>query len=275
MKYSSYIQENNMPGMDCGFNDTDGYYMSDMHWHPYYEVLVIRTVGNYTISNSGSEYSGTGPAVFIQRPYTPHRLCAAPDERYERYIINIDRSSLKGFPDVANELSLYENACLFMVIPTESELRGLCAICENILDASKRRDRVDSVLFKIMLLHHISMLSDSGHNVTGRKRLSYIQDVLQYVSENLSERITLGSVCERFGVGRTKFSEDFTAATGVAFKKYLTDLRQIHARELIADGSSVINASLEAGYTSEAHFIKIFREYWGMTPGEFRSSLKN
>ena len=61
----------------------------------------------------------------------------------------------------------------------------------------------------------------------------------------------------------------------MAFKKYLTDLRQIHARELIADGSSVINASLEAGYTSEAHFIKIFREYWGMTPGEFRSSLKN
>ena len=63
--------------------------------------------------------------------------------------------------------------------------------------------------------------------------------------------------------------------TGRCCPKYLTDLRQTRARELMETGSSIINASLETGYSSEAHFIKAFREYWGMTPGEFRSSLKN
>ena len=275
MKYNSCVKENNLPGIECGFNVTNGYYMSELHWHPYYEVLVIRKSGSYTISNSGSEYSGCGPSIFIQRPYSPHRMCADMNEPYERYIINIDRASLSGFSGFFDELAIHDNSCLFMVIPTEEELDGICGICDRIIEAVKNGDRVDSTLFKVMLLHHISMLSDCGHSVTGKKRFSYIQDVLQYISENLSDKVTLEAICERFDVGRTKFAEDFSEATGVGFKKYLTDLRQTRARELIESGSSIINASLETGYSSEAHFIKAFRDYWGMTPGEFRSSLKN
>ena len=42
------------------------------------------------------------------------------------------------------------------------------------------------------------------------------------------------------------------------------------ARDLLESGSSIINAALETGYSSEAHFIKAFRGYYGMTPGTLR-----
>ena len=87
--------------------------------------------------------------------------------------------------------------------------------------------------------------------------------------------ITLGSLSEQYEISKSKLNLDFRTATGTTFKQYITNLRMTKARELLASGSSIINASLETGYSSEAHFIKAFREYWGMTPGEFRSSLKN
>ena len=42
------------------------------------------------------------------------------------------------------------------------------------------------------------------------------------------------------------------------------------ARDLLLSGSSIINASLETGYSSEAHFIKAFHSYYGVTPGALR-----
>ena len=95
------------------------------------------------------------------------------------------------------------------------------------------------------------------------------------MSENMTDPMTVSELSEKFGVSEAKFYADFKENTGSTYKKYLTDLRQTRARELMETGSSIINASLETGYSSEAHFIKAFREYWGMTPGEFRSSLKN
>ena len=89
------------------------------------------------------------------------------------------------------------------------------------------------------------------------------------IGENLSEPMTLYELCDKFDVGASKLCKDFRKTTGKTYKSYLTDLRMTRARELLSAGSSIINASLETGYSSEAHFIKAFREYWGMTPGRF------
>ena len=44
---------------------------------------------------------------------------------------------------------------------------------------------------------------------------------------------------------------------------------------MLKRGESIIRTSLECGYCSEAHFIKAFREYWGITPGEYLHQTKD
>ena len=40
---------------------------------------------------------------------------------------------------------------------------------------------------------------------------------------------------------------------------------------LLLEGErSVVQVAMETGYSSEAHFIKAFREHWGITPGQLR-----
>ena len=94
--------------------------------------------------------------------------------------------------------------------------------------------------------------------------------VILLAADNLASPPTIKELTDRFNIGQSKFCSDFRRHTGSTYKKYLTDLRMARARDLLASGSSIINASLETGYSSEAHFIKAFHSYYGVTPGALR-----
>ena len=120
-----------------------------------------------------------------------------------------------------------------------------------------------------LIFHDIMKILKSGRGEAYSTRHSYIQDALQHISENLSEPMTVDSLADMFGVGHTKFAEDFKSVTGSTYKKYLTDLRMTRARELLTSGSSIINASLETGFSGEAQFIATYKRYFGETPGSY------
>lgn len=245
-----------------------------LHWHPHYEVLLIRE-GDYELESNTLKYSSHRPAVFVHRPFCLHALNADTTKIYSRYIIHMDRKVLSEIPENILDIGLFAESSVLRADPDPDEMEVLARICENIIKAEMKSDYVEGALYSGLLFHEISKVYKSGRGEAYVTRHSYIQDVLQYITDNLAEPVTIDTLCVRFGVGHTKLLDDFRTATGSTYKKYLTDLRQTRARELMETGSSIINASLETGYSSEAHFIKAFREYWGMTPGEFRSSLKN
>ncbi|MGN1128828.1 MAG: helix-turn-helix domain-containing protein, partial [Candidatus Flemingiibacterium sp.] len=224
-------------------------------------------------------YSSERPAVFIHRPYCLHKLNAEEENIYSRFVIFISKKLLADFPTSLVDMSVFSNASLMRADPTDDELDELVGLCRsleksvgNYWNPPKEYDPVKGALTAALVLHEVMKICASGRGEVSLTKHSYIQDVLQLVTENFAEQMTIDELCVRFGVGRTKFAGDFCAVTGSTYKKYMTDLRQTRARELLESGSSIINASLETGYSSEAHFIKAFREYWGVTPGEFKHS---
>ena len=88
--------------------------------------------------------------------------------------------------------------------------------------------------------------------------------MLNYAADNLSDRCTIDQV------GKSKFQADFRTVTGIPYHQYLIRLRLKLAYDMIQDGNSIVKTALECGYSSEAHFIKAFREYWNCTPGQLR-----
>ena len=116
----------------------------------------------------------------------------------------------------------------------------------------------------------ISDILESGRGERFSGSLSYIQNVILLAAENLASPPTIKELTDRFNIGQSKFCSDFKRHTGSTYKKYLTNLRMARARDLLLSGSSIINASLETGYSSEAHFIKAFHSYYGVTPGALR-----
>lgn len=265
---AKYTKETKTPFRSCEFVRTNGYKMNDLHWHTYYEILFIRAAGKYAVSNSGNVHEGEAPRIYIHRPYSPHKIFIQTGTPYERYITYVYRSTLRNIGDILN-LSVFEKACMLVITPTPEEVGWLKEKCDELISADRAGDRTETALLTALIFNRLlnSVGTDSCKVITSR--FEYIQDVLQYIDENLAEPLTIEKLCARFGVGHTKLLADFRDATGTTFKKFLTDLRMTRAYELLQSGSSIINASLETGYSSEAHFNAAFRRYWGRTPGSF------
>ena len=83
---------------------------------------------------------------------------------------------------------------------------------------------------------------------------------------------TLETLCERVHMSRTKFTERFRKATGLAPIQYLTLWRMQRARQdLIASPEATISTVAErVGYSSEFAFSKAFKRIYGHAPAAAR-----
>ena len=264
---AKYAKEIKTPFRSCEFVRTNGYKMNDLHWHTYYEILFIRAAGKYAVFNSGNVHEGEAPQIYIHRPYSPHKIFIQTGTPYERYITYVYRGTLRNIGDIL-DLSVFEKACMLVITPTPEEVGWYDKKCLELISADKEGERTETALLTALIFNRLLKSVGTDRCEIVPSRFEYIQDVLQHIDENLAEPLTIEKLCAKFGVGHTKLLADFRDATGTTYKKFLTDLRMTHAYELLQSGSSIINAALETGYSSEAHFIATYRSYWGITPGE-------
>ena len=63
----------------------------------------------------------------------------------------------------------------------------------------------------------------------------------------------------------------FKKETGSNLVKYLTDYRMKKARELLESSNmKIIDVGKACGYQNQSYFNKLFKNYYGITPKQFR-----
>lgn len=104
-----------------------------------------------------------------------------------------------------------------------------------------------------------------------------VMQAIQYIDSHFGDNdLTLSSVAERFYVNKTSLSKKITQITGQSFPEYLNQLRMDRAKKMLEDPHYMIYevASL-VGYSSQHYFCRLFREYSGMSPTEYRVKHTN
>jgi AraC-like DNA-binding protein len=82
----------------------------------------------------------------------------------------------------------------------------------------------------------------------------------------------VGQVVEETGYSHRRFIEIFRSTVGLTPMRYCRVLRFQRVLKLAAEArSSWINIALDAGYSDQAHFNREFREFTGISPGEYRN----
>ena len=103
--------------------------------------------------------------------------------------------------------------------------------------------------------------------------LSMLSGSLQYISDHISEKLTIDGIAETCGYSHEYYSRIFKHYYGVAPVRYITGVRLDKAIFLIrARHMTVHDAAMQSGYQSMAAFYKAFRSYFGCTPGEYMAT---
>lgn len=93
-----------------------------------------------------------------------------------------------------------------------------------------------------------------------------------YVREHcLDGNISLSSTAEALGISTKQVSRLLRMEVDMTFKEYLLHLRMSAAQDFLREeGLSIAETAGRVGYFNISHFIKCFKAYTGMTPGEWK-----
>ena len=115
------------------------------------------------------------------------------------------------------------------------------------------------------------------HNINNAAFHYYgrLSKVKHFVDENYADRITLKKVADIACLEEKYFSTYFHSKTGVRFVDWIAWVRIAHAMELIRQGDRPISVvSEETGFCDLRTFERAFRKCAGVTPSEFKKSVR-
>lgn len=99
----------------------------------------------------------------------------------------------------------------------------------------------------------------------------FFEQIKDYISEHLSEPLTLQQLCRYFGISQPYVSRFFRKYEGVSFSNYLTEARVRKAKELLRQNNDMLikDVAFMVGYSDQFYFSRIFRSVVGVSPTEY------
>ena len=103
-----------------------------------------------------------------------------------------------------------------------------------------------------------------------------IRQVQKIVDAEYGEPLSLEYIAEKVYITPSYLSYIFKQMTGQNLIKYITDLRMYKARRMVADGNLKISQiAKNCGYDNPSYFNKLFKNYFGVTPRQYREGERD
>lgn len=99
---------------------------------------------------------------------------------------------------------------------------------------------------------------------------SWKTDLLEFMEENFAEDLTLSEFASYSGRSLSTFKRDFAKVSELSPEKWLINRRLEFAKELLRETQlTAVEIGYRAGFKNRAHFFRVFKERFGLTPKEF------
>lgn len=113
-----------------------------------------------------------------------------------------------------------------------------------------------------------------SHRNIYKKHFS-VQKAKEYIKSNYFKEITLEDLGSLTGYSPNHFAKLFTAQMGISPRQYIEKIRVNQAKILLMkNDKSILDISLNCGFSSQPHFSKVFKTHTLLTPYEFQQKFR-
>lgn len=102
-----------------------------------------------------------------------------------------------------------------------------------------------------------------------------INQVKQYIDLHYSDKFTTEDLADAIPISRSYLAVLFKQNTGQTVWSYLVEVRMKNAKLLLLDQKlKIYEIAHQLGYENSEHFSKLFKEYYGVTPKDYRRKIE-
>jgi AraC family transcriptional regulator of adaptative response/methylated-DNA-[protein]-cysteine methyltransferase len=100
---------------------------------------------------------------------------------------------------------------------------------------------------------------------------SVVRRAIEFISDNWRDQPSLETIAEEVGLKPLALQRLFTRWAGLSPKGFLQALTLDHARGLLSESASVLDATYEVGLSGPGRLHDLFVTHDAMTPGAFKA----
>ncbi len=236
-----------------------------VHLHNATEIIYVKEgVLNLIIDDQDCELPSGSMAVIF--PNLIHGYYTAPGNTSETLIVTCEAELLPDFAQI-----------LFKHVPAKPIL-PLSELHPDVIYALQRMEEdrhveqnisIPKAFLQLVLGHtfpHIDLIPiQADANPDLAKRL------LSHIALHFQEPLSLDSLAKIFGTNKYQISRIFSKTLHISFNEYVNRIRLDYASKLIrTTNNTMIYICLESGFDNQHTFNRVFRQYYNMTPNEYR-----
>ena len=246
------------------------------HLHAHYELLLAVEVTETDALLDGKELRLDRPFALLMSPYCAHRFWTPISEsRIEVHFSHRIPDRHPGMRTLLGRLLQSRSTALFR--PSATTMSHLTTLCRQ-MQALDGAHYARECLLEALLSLLCEQASPARRQSNEHHTTHYIADVVRYIADHLSEKLTAPMLADAFFVSRDKLNRDFKQYTSVTLGKFISAMRLERARELLetrqTNRLSIKEISEVCGFESDVYFYSFFKQSLGVTPKQYEEDYR-
>jgi AraC family transcriptional regulator len=101
-----------------------------------------------------------------------------------------------------------------------------------------------------------------------------LRRIKQLVDAKLGDDLSLDEMAQSVGLSTAHFARMFRKSTGETPHQFVLRQRLERAKAMLrAPDARVLDVAVACGFKTQQHFAQVFRDFWGVSPTEYRQDL--
>ncbi|MGI6085967.1 MAG: AraC family transcriptional regulator [Acetivibrionales bacterium] len=235
------------------------------HIHNFFQLVYIHS-GKGSIRLLNKFYQTDPGDMFFIPPFTDHEIFGFKNFttiHISFFCKNSLNKKLMSLKKHYKNLELYE-ASIIQDIFTES-------IMSHPFHKEIIQVRLYELILRLLRAAKTEKKSiNSNINVILTNLTNDINNVLNYIEENIYSNIEISQIADYYGFSESYFSHCFKDAVGCSPKKYITLRKMKIAKDLLFTSKmNVTQISEHLGFSSVHYFSRVFKMHFGVSPKHF------
>ncbi|MCK4621132.1 MAG: AraC family transcriptional regulator [Desulfuromonadales bacterium] len=267
-----YFKPEGLTGLEL-LTCPDVNYLFPPHFHQAYCIWLNTSGGEHYTHRGNSSILQPGDFGIIA-PGEVHENYACDNSARSLITFYLDPEQLQSVGAQITGTEAGETEFLTDFYQDTESLQGLIALHHLLNNSHSALERESAFVELLALLIR-------RHGVTGAEEIKIgtekdrVARIIEQFHTHLAEDIGLEKLAAHFDCTPYHLIRFFKKAVGLSPHAYLIQLRLEKAKRLLNQGTSIVDAALDTGFTDQSHLTRHFKTKFGIPPGTYRRQLRN